>query len=70
MIHELNFKIVYHTCGGTLGIEEMIVANGRDRSGALRLSLSKQFQEGDAEENGTSGEYYAPQGGVAPGVSG
>lgn len=42
----------------------------RDRSGVLRLLPSKQFQEGDSEEDGTSGEYYAPQGGVASGVSG
>jgi len=34
-LHDLNFKIVYHTCGGTLGIEEMIVANGCDVSETL-----------------------------------
>lgn len=32
---ELGFKITYHTCGGTLGIEEMIVANGCDASETL-----------------------------------
>jgi hypothetical protein len=32
---ELGFKISYHTCGGTLGIEEMIVANGCDASETL-----------------------------------
>jgi len=34
-LHELSFKITYHTCGGTLGIEEMIVANGCDASETL-----------------------------------
>ncbi|UCF17087.1 MAG: hypothetical protein JSU94_15595 [Phycisphaerales bacterium] len=34
-LHELGFKITYHTCGGTLGIEEMIVANGCDASETL-----------------------------------
>jgi uroporphyrinogen decarboxylase len=31
----LGFRIVYHTCGGTLGIEEHIVANGCDASETL-----------------------------------
>ena len=34
-LHDLGFKVVYHTCGGTLGIEEMIVANGCDASETL-----------------------------------
>jgi len=34
-LHRLGFKISYHTCGGTLGIEEMIVANGCDVSETL-----------------------------------
>jgi uroporphyrinogen decarboxylase len=34
-LHSLGFKITYHTCGGTLGIEEMIVANGSDVSETL-----------------------------------
>ena len=34
-LHELGFKVSYHTCGGTLGIEEMIVANGCDASETL-----------------------------------
>ena len=34
-LHVLGFKAVYHTCGGTLGIEEMIVANGADASETL-----------------------------------
>jgi len=38
-LHELGFKITYHTCGGTLGIEECIVANGTDVSETL-ASLS------------------------------
>jgi uroporphyrinogen decarboxylase len=31
-LHELGFKITYHTCGGTFGIEEHIIANGADCS--------------------------------------
>jgi uroporphyrinogen decarboxylase len=34
-LHDRGFKIVYHTCGGTLGIEEMIVENGADVSETL-----------------------------------
>lgn len=34
-LHALGFKIVYHTCGGTRGIEEYIVANGCDASETL-----------------------------------
>jgi hypothetical protein len=34
-VHELGFKITYHTCGGTLGIEEYIVENGCDASETL-----------------------------------
>jgi len=34
-LHQLGFKVTYHTCGGTLGIEEMIVANGCDASETL-----------------------------------
>lgn len=34
-LHELGFRVVYHTCGGTLGIEEMIIANGCDASETL-----------------------------------
>jgi uroporphyrinogen-III decarboxylase len=34
-LHSLGFKITYHTCGGTLGIEESIVANGCDASETL-----------------------------------
>jgi uroporphyrinogen-III decarboxylase len=29
-LHERGFKITYHICGGNLGIEEAIVANGCD----------------------------------------
>jgi uroporphyrinogen decarboxylase len=32
---DLGFKVTYHTCGGTLGIEEHIVANGCDASETL-----------------------------------
>jgi uroporphyrinogen decarboxylase len=34
-VHELGFKITYHTCGGTFGIEEYIVENGCDASETL-----------------------------------
>lgn len=34
-LHDLGFTISYHTCGGTLGIEEMIVQNGADASETL-----------------------------------
>jgi uroporphyrinogen-III decarboxylase len=34
-LHELGFLITYHTCGGTLGLEELIVANGCDASETL-----------------------------------
>ena len=31
-LHDLGFLVAYHTCGGTKGIEEQIVANGCDAS--------------------------------------
>jgi uroporphyrinogen decarboxylase len=34
-LHELGFLITYHTCGGTVGIEDLIVANGCDASETL-----------------------------------
>lgn len=34
-LHSLGFKITYHTCGGTYGIEEHIIANGADMSETL-----------------------------------
>ena len=34
-LHSLGFLIAYHTCGGTKGIEELIVANGCDASETL-----------------------------------
>jgi len=34
-VHELGFKVTYHTCGGTFGIEEYIVENGCDASETL-----------------------------------
>jgi hypothetical protein len=34
-LHDLGFKVTYHTCGGTLGLEEHIVANGCDASETL-----------------------------------
>jgi len=34
-LHELGFMVVYHTCGGTFGIEECIIANGADASETL-----------------------------------
>jgi hypothetical protein len=34
-LHDLGFKVTYHTCGGTLGIEEHIVSTGADVSETL-----------------------------------
>jgi len=34
-LHDLGFLVSYHTCGGNLGIEELIVANGCDVSETL-----------------------------------
>jgi uroporphyrinogen-III decarboxylase len=34
-LHALGFPVVYHTCGGTHGLEELIVANGCDASETL-----------------------------------
>jgi len=34
-LHALGFKVTYHTCGGTRGIEELIVRNGADVSETL-----------------------------------
>ncbi|MFC1650176.1 uroporphyrinogen decarboxylase family protein [Candidatus Latescibacterota bacterium] len=35
VLHDLGFIATYHTCGGTFGIEEYIVANGCDASETL-----------------------------------
>jgi uroporphyrinogen-III decarboxylase len=34
-LHSLGFKVSYHTCGGTLGIEDLIVETGADVSETL-----------------------------------
>lgn len=34
-LQSLGFKVTYHTCGGTLGIEELIIDNGADVSETL-----------------------------------
>ena len=34
-LHDLGFKVTYHTCGGTNGIEDAILANGADASETL-----------------------------------
>ncbi|MBM3310788.1 MAG: hypothetical protein FJY80_04700 [Candidatus Aminicenantes bacterium] len=34
-LHDLGFLVTYHTCGGTLGLEELIVRNGADASETL-----------------------------------
>ncbi len=34
-LHDLGFKVTYHTCGGTFGIEEHIVETGADVSETL-----------------------------------
>jgi hypothetical protein len=44
-LHELGFKVTYHTCGGTFGIEELIIANGADASETLAPSSIGGNQE-------------------------
>ena len=44
-LHDLDFRITYHTCGGTRGIEELIVANGCDASETLAPSSMGSNQE-------------------------
>jgi uroporphyrinogen decarboxylase len=34
-LHQLGFLVTYHTCGGTFGIEELIIANGANVSETL-----------------------------------
>jgi len=34
-LHALGFRVTYHTCGGTRGLEELIVRNGADVSETL-----------------------------------
>jgi hypothetical protein len=34
-LHDAGHRVVYHTCGGTRGIEELIVRNGADASETL-----------------------------------
>ncbi len=34
-LHSLGFKVAYHTCGGTMGIEELIIENRTDVSETL-----------------------------------
>ncbi len=34
-LHALRFTVTYHTCGGTRGIEELIIQNGADASETL-----------------------------------
>ncbi len=34
-LHDAGYKVTYHTCGGTFGIQDMIVANGTDVSETL-----------------------------------
>ena len=34
-LHDLGFKVTYHTCGGTVGLEDLIVANHCDASETL-----------------------------------
>ena len=34
-LHDLGFLVTYHTCGGTVGIEELIIQNGADASETL-----------------------------------
>jgi uroporphyrinogen decarboxylase len=34
-LHSLGFKVTYHTCGGTFGLEEYIIQNHTDASETL-----------------------------------
>jgi len=34
-LHDLGFLVTYHTCGGTVGIEDLIIQNGADASETL-----------------------------------
>lgn len=34
-LHDLGFKVTYHTCGGTRGIEDLIIQTGADASETL-----------------------------------
>jgi hypothetical protein len=44
-LHSLGFLITYHTCGGTHGLEELIVENGCDASETLAPSTIGGNQE-------------------------
>jgi uroporphyrinogen-III decarboxylase len=50
-LHSLGFKITYHTCGGTYGIEELIIANGTDCSETLApVSIGGNQEPWDLKE--------------------
>ncbi len=44
-LHDLGFKITYHTCGGTLGIEAMIIEHDTDCSATLAPVRIESKQE-------------------------
>ena len=50
-LHSLGFKITYHTCGGTYGIEEHIISNGTDCSETLApMSIGGNQEPWDLKE--------------------
>ncbi|MCB9770346.1 MAG: hypothetical protein H6752_19280 [Candidatus Omnitrophica bacterium] len=62
-LHDAGFKVTYHTCGGTLGIEEHIVANGCDASETLApVSIGGNQEPWDFKEK--VGDRIALIGGV------
>lgn len=50
-LHDIGFKTTYHTCGGVLGIEDLIVQNGTDASETLApISIGSNLDPWDFKE--------------------
>jgi len=50
-LHSLGFRVTYHTCGGTRGIEDIIVANGCDASETLTpMSIGGNSEPWEAKQ--------------------
>jgi len=50
-LHSLGFMVTYHTCGGTRGIEDLIVANGCDASETLApMSIGGNSEPWEAKQ--------------------
>lgn len=62
-LHSLGFKVTYHTCGGTYGLEELIVQNGADVSETLAPKSIGGNQE-PWEFKGKTGDRLALIGGM------